>query len=116
MMHIWLLLHRLRAEGDHSRALQQELYDLFQEDVEVRVRQLTSVSVSTAVTDLEKAFYGTAYALDMVRFCRVSFYVFFVLERLLCHSSFTKVMFIGRGCLHQTRKMKGNSWASPRQV
>lgn len=66
MLHVWLLIHRLRAEGDNSRALQQELYDLFQEDVEVRVRQLTTVSVQTAVTDLEKSFYGTAYALDMV--------------------------------------------------
>lgn len=67
MLHVWLLIHRLRAEGEHARALQQELYDLFQEDVEVRVRQLTSVSVSAAVTDLEKSFYGTAYALDVVR-------------------------------------------------
>jgi hypothetical protein len=67
MLHVWMLLGRLRIEGDGARGLQQELYDLFQEDVEVRVRQQVSVRVSSTVTDLEKNFYGTAYALDMVR-------------------------------------------------
>jgi hypothetical protein len=58
---------RLRAEGDHTRALRQELYDLFQEDVEVRVRQLISLRISSTVEELERDFYGSALALDKVR-------------------------------------------------
>eukprot|EP00892_Ulva_mutabilis_P008591 jgi/Ulvmu1/6103/UM027_0081.1 len=64
MLHVWMLIHRLSADGDATRVLRQELYDLFQEDVEVRVRQQIQVRVATTVTDLEKSFYGTALALD----------------------------------------------------
>lgn len=67
MLHMWMLIHRLSADGDTTRALRQELYDLFQEDVEVRVRQQIEVRVAATVTDLEKSFYGTALALDRVR-------------------------------------------------
>lgn len=36
-LHIWLLLVRLRAEGDEGAELAQKLYDDFQDDVEMRV-------------------------------------------------------------------------------
>lgn len=62
-----MLIVRLRAEGDGTKALRQEVYDLFQEDVEVRVRQQVSLRIAATVTELEKDFYGTALALDEVR-------------------------------------------------
>jgi hypothetical protein len=61
-----MLLVRLRTEGEHTRALRQELYDLFQEDVEVRVRQLISLRISSTIEELERDFYGSALALDKV--------------------------------------------------
>lgn len=36
-VHIWLLLVRLRAEGEPGAELAQTLYDGFQDDVEMRV-------------------------------------------------------------------------------
>lgn len=37
-LHVWLLLVRLRPEGKAGKALAQQLYDNFQDDVEARVR------------------------------------------------------------------------------
>ena len=37
-IHMWLLLVRLRAEGDDGKDLAQMLYEHFQEDVEAMVR------------------------------------------------------------------------------
>jgi len=59
-----MLLVRLRADGPATKQLRQELYDLFQEDVEIRVRQQTPSGVSRYLTELEKDFYGNALALD----------------------------------------------------
>lgn len=67
MLHVWMLLVRLRADGDGTTKLRQELYDLFQEDVEVRVRQETPLRVNRWLVELEKDFYGSALALDKVR-------------------------------------------------
>lgn len=36
-LHVWLLLVRLRREGDDGRELAQILYEAFQDDVEIRV-------------------------------------------------------------------------------
>lgn len=36
-LHVWLLLVRLRREGDDGRELAQILYEGFQDDVELRV-------------------------------------------------------------------------------
>ena len=58
---------RLRADGPATVKLRQELYDLFQEDVEVRLRQQGSSGVNGTLTELEKDFYGSALALDNVR-------------------------------------------------
>ena len=58
---------RLRADGHSTKALRQEMYDLFQEDVEVRVRQQVSVRLRKTLEELEKDFYGSALAMDEVR-------------------------------------------------
>jgi hypothetical protein len=61
-----MLLSRLRKDGAETKALQQELYDLFQEDVEIRIRQQISMRVSSNVTELEKGWYGMVLSLDEV--------------------------------------------------
>jgi hypothetical protein len=65
-LHMWMLLSRLRKDGAQTKALQQELYDLFQEDVEVRVRQQISLRISSTLKELERNWYGEALALDKV--------------------------------------------------
>lgn len=65
-LHVWMLLSRLRKDGAETKALQQELYDLFQEDVEIRIRQQISMRVSSNVTELEKGWYGMVLSLDEV--------------------------------------------------
>lgn len=37
-LHMWMLLVRLRSEGKDGKALAQMVYELFQENVEARVR------------------------------------------------------------------------------
>ena len=37
-IHVWLLLVRLRAEGDDGKGVAQKLYENFQDDVEAMVR------------------------------------------------------------------------------
>ena len=66
-LHVWMLHVRLRAEGDGTKGVRQETHDLFQEDVEVRVRQVVSVRLRKTLEELEKDFYGSALALDEVR-------------------------------------------------
>lgn len=36
-VHVWLILHRLRGEGEQGKRMSQALYDIFWEDVEKRV-------------------------------------------------------------------------------
>jgi cytochrome b pre-mRNA-processing protein 3 len=51
-LHVWLLLVRLRREGDDGRELAQILYEAFQDDVEIRVHaegvKVTSFPQSSA--------------------------------------------------------------------
>eukprot|EP01025_Chloroclados_australasicus_P055542 TRINITY_DN6749_c0_g4_i1.p1 TRINITY_DN6749_c0_g4~~TRINITY_DN6749_c0_g4_i1.p1 ORF type:complete len:294 (+),score=11.80 TRINITY_DN6749_c0_g4_i1:157-1038(+) len=63
-LHMWMLIVRLNMEGPSSKPLRQELYDLFQEDVEVRVRQQITVRISSTLEELERDFYGSAQAMD----------------------------------------------------
>eukprot|EP00887_Chlorella_sp_A99_P006139 scaffold22.g6139.t1 len=57
-LHVWLLLCRLRPEGQDGKVLAQALYDDFQSDVEDRVR------LQKQLTELEKQFYGSSMAYD----------------------------------------------------
>lgn len=64
-LHIWLLLVRLRSEGQDGKQLAQVLYDDFQTDVEHRARNAgVRVRLSKALTELEKQFYGSSMAYD----------------------------------------------------
>ena len=65
VLHVWLVLGRLRREGDAGKALSQIFYDTFQEEVEKRVhRGGVKVRVSTTLRELEQTFYGSALAYD----------------------------------------------------
>lgn len=58
-LHIWLLLVRLKLEGEDGAELAQILYEGFQDDVELRVHaEGVKVRVSKWLKELEKGFYG----------------------------------------------------------
>eukprot|EP00192_Tetraselmis_astigmatica_P013456 CAMPEP_0117655458 /NCGR_PEP_ID=MMETSP0804-20121206/4289_1 /TAXON_ID=1074897 /ORGANISM="Tetraselmis astigmatica, Strain CCMP880" /LENGTH=320 /DNA_ID=CAMNT_0005461809 /DNA_START=75 /DNA_END=1037 /DNA_ORIENTATION=- len=64
-LHVWLCLTRLRLEGKQGQQVSQTLYDLFQEDVEARVRAAgVKVRISKWLTELEQRFLGAATAYD----------------------------------------------------
>ena len=65
MLHVWLVLRRLREEGESGKALAQTLYDTFQDDVEHRVHaEGVRVRVNKWLNELEQGFYGSALAYD----------------------------------------------------
>lgn len=65
VLHVWLVLARLRREGDSGKAISQMFYDTFQEEVEKRVhREGVKVRVRSTLKELEQSFYGSALAYD----------------------------------------------------
>ena len=65
VLHVWLVLRRLREEGESGKALAQVLYDTFQDDVEHRVHaEGVRVRVNKWLNELEQGFYGSALAYD----------------------------------------------------
>ena len=65
VLHVWLVLRRLRDEGDDGKALSQVLYDTFQDDVEHRVHaEGVRVRVNRWLNELEQGFYGSALSYD----------------------------------------------------
>ena len=63
VLHVWLVLARLRREGDSGKAISQMFYDTFQEEVEKRVHR-EGVRVRSTLKELEQSFYGSALAYD----------------------------------------------------
>lgn len=64
-IHVWLILHRLRGEGDEGKRMSQKLYDIFWEDVEKRVYDAgVKVRVSKWLKELEEYFFGSCVAYD----------------------------------------------------
>lgn len=59
-LHMWMLLVRLRSEGKDGKALAQMVYELFQENVEARVRA-EGVKVSFDIV-LECMLWSPAYS------------------------------------------------------
>lgn len=65
VLHVWLLLVRLRLEGQAGGAVGQTLYDTFNHDCEKRiVKEGIKLLVSKWMRELEKSFYGAAAAYD----------------------------------------------------
>ncbi|KAL3156578.1 hypothetical protein ABBQ38_000868 [Trebouxia sp. C0009 RCD-2024] len=64
-LHMWMLLVRLRSEGKDGKALAQMVYELFQENVEARVRaEGVKVRLNKWLNELEQMFYGMSFAFD----------------------------------------------------
>ena len=62
-LHLWLVLVRLRAEGETGQEVGQALYDHFWADMEQRVRdEGVVVRLSKWMKELETAFYGSCVA------------------------------------------------------
>eukprot|EP00850_Spirogloea_muscicola_P005116 SM000023S07572 [mRNA] locus=s23:215493:216932:+ [translate_table: standard] len=65
VLHIWLCLVRLRAEGPRGAEVGQTLYDLFNHDCEKRIHAAgVKVLISKWMKELEKNFYGACSAYD----------------------------------------------------
>ena len=65
VLHVWLLLKRLRVEGESAKGVAQVFYDTYQDDVEHRVHaEGVRVRVSKLLNELEQGFYGSAIAYD----------------------------------------------------
>ena len=65
VLHVWLVLARLRREGDSGKAISQMFYDTFQEEVEKRVhREGVKVRVRSTLKEWEQSFYGSALAYE----------------------------------------------------
>ncbi|KAJ7539217.1 hypothetical protein O6H91_11G081400 [Diphasiastrum complanatum] len=65
VLHLWLCLVRLRAEGKEGVEAGQYLYEVFNHDVEQRVVKAgVKMLVSKWMKELEKNFYGAVSAYD----------------------------------------------------
>lgn len=64
-LHTWMLFGRLRTEERDGKDISQVVHDVFQEDMEVRVRKEgVKVRVGKWLTELEMGFYGSAKVYD----------------------------------------------------
>lgn len=64
-LHVWMILRRLRKEGDDAKRFSQNLYEHFQRDVEMRIhREGVRVRVSKWLRELEDIFFGATLGYD----------------------------------------------------
>lgn len=65
VLHMWLCLSRLKAEGKEGIEFGQYLYEVYNHDVEIRVAAAgVNLLLTTWMKDLEKIFYGNVAAYD----------------------------------------------------
>ncbi|CAI9091981.1 OLC1v1027105C1 [Oldenlandia corymbosa var. corymbosa] len=65
VLHMWLVLRRLKEEGNEGVELGQYLYEVYNHDVELRVSKAgVNLLLSKWMKDLEKIFYGNIVAYD----------------------------------------------------
>ncbi|OAE28952.1 hypothetical protein AXG93_2960s1310 [Marchantia polymorpha subsp. ruderalis] len=65
LLHMWLTLVRLRAEGKDGSKVGQSLYEIFNHDLEKRVvGEGVKMLISKWMKELEKNFYGAVEAYD----------------------------------------------------
>lgn len=65
VLHVWMVLLRLRKEGEAGKGVSQAMYDTFQDDVEYRVHaEGVKFRVNKWLNELEQGFYGSALAYD----------------------------------------------------
>ncbi|XP_078447919.1 ubiquinol-cytochrome C chaperone family protein [Wolffia australiana] len=65
VLHMWLVLRRLREEGKEGVELGQYLYEIYNHDLELRVSKAgVNLLLTKWMKDLEKIFYGNIVAYD----------------------------------------------------
>lgn len=65
VLHMWMLMRRLRTDGEDGKRVSQPLHDIFQAEVERRVHEVgVRVRVNKWLRELESVFYGISLALD----------------------------------------------------
>src|SRR5579859_545768 len=68
VLHVFLLLHRLGAEGRETKRLNQGLFDLMFADMDRSLREMgvSDMSVGKRVKEMARAFYGRVDAYEPV--------------------------------------------------
>ncbi|KAL8243496.1 hypothetical protein R6Q59_009754 [Mikania micrantha] len=65
VVHMWLCLRRLKAEGKEGVELGQYVYEIYNHDLETRVSKAgVNLLLSKWMRELEKVFYGNIVAFD----------------------------------------------------
>ncbi|KAG4137053.1 hypothetical protein ERO13_D07G047600v2 [Gossypium hirsutum] len=65
VLHMWLCLRRLKAEGKDGVELGQYVYEIYNHDVELRVSKAgVNLLLTKWMKELEKIFYGNIVAYD----------------------------------------------------
>lgn len=65
VLHVWMVLYRLRNEDEKGRQLSQVLYDSFQDDLEQRIiAEGVKVGINIWLKKMEQTFYGNSLAYD----------------------------------------------------
>jgi len=66
ILHIYLILHRLKYEEGNTKALQQNLFDQFFDDMSIALRELGvgDTIVPKRLKKMSRVFYGRAGAWD----------------------------------------------------
>ncbi|KAK8516218.1 hypothetical protein V6N13_025725 [Hibiscus sabdariffa] len=65
VLHMWLCLRRLKAEGKEGVELGQYVYEIYNHDVELRVSKAgVNLLLTKWMKELEKIFYGNIVAYD----------------------------------------------------
>ncbi|GLU20883.1 hypothetical protein SLE2022_370600 [Rubroshorea leprosula] len=65
VLHMWLILRRLKEEGKDGVELGQYLYEIYNHDVELRVSKAgVNLLLTKWMKELEKIFYGNIVAYD----------------------------------------------------
>ncbi|XP_010536550.1 PREDICTED: ubiquinol-cytochrome-c reductase complex assembly factor 1 [Tarenaya hassleriana] len=65
VLHMWLVLRRLKEEGKEGVELGQYLYEIYNHDVELRVSKAgVNLLLSKWMKELERIFYGNVVAYD----------------------------------------------------
>jgi len=68
VLHVFLLMHRLGAEGRDTKAVNQDLFDLMFADMDRSLREMgvSDMAVGKRVKEMARAFYGRVDAYEPV--------------------------------------------------
>jgi len=66
-LHVWLVLARLRTEGERGRALSQNMFDIFWEDLESKLvdQGFKFLEIAKFTKEFQQTFYAAAHAYDV---------------------------------------------------